>query len=72
MSGLLFFADVCATEDSVDAIFYHKRRGWERMHLRWKQDMEEICRTGRGRAYAPPVFPSIEQIRKEVYSRVLT
>lgn len=65
----MFFADVCATEDSVDAIFYHRRRDWERRHLRWKQDMEQICRTGRGRGYAQPVAPSIEEIRKEVYSR---
>jgi len=70
MSGLLFFSDVCATEEQVAAIFYHRRRDWERMHLRWKQDMEEIHRTRRGRAYAQPVAPSIEQIRKEVYKRL--
>ena len=65
----MFFAHVCATEEQLAAIFYHRRRGWERMHLRWKQDMEEIRRTRRGRGYAEPVAPSIEQIRKEVYSR---
>jgi pyridoxine 5'-phosphate synthase PdxJ len=70
MSALLFFADVCATEEQVDSIFYHKRRDWERRHLRWKQDMEKIRRTGRRRAYAEPVAPSIERIRKEVYRRL--
>ena len=65
----MFFSDVCATEEQVAAIFYHRRRDWERRHLRWRQYMQEIRRTQRGRAYAPPVFPSIEQIRKEVYSR---
>ena len=64
------FAHVCEIEEQVDAIFYHKRRDWERMHLRWRQDMQEIRRTRRGRAYAQPVFPSIEQIRKEVYRRL--
>jgi len=69
MSGLLFFSDVCATEEQVAAIYYHRRRDWERMHLRWRQDMEEIRRTGRQRGYAEPVKPDIEKIRKEVYSR---
>ena len=69
MSALMFFAHVCEIEQQVDAIYYHRRRDWERRHLRWRQDMEKIRRTGRRRAYAKPVAPSIEQIRKEVYRR---
>ena len=65
----MFFAHVCEIEQQVDAIYYHRRRDWERRHLRWRQDMEKIRRTGRRRAYAEPVLLSIEQIRKEVYSR---
>ena len=69
MSTLMDFAAVCELEFYVESMFYHKRRDWQRMHLRWKQHSEAIRRTGYGRGYAEPVAPSIEQIRKEVYRR---
>ena len=68
--SLLDFAVICELEDCVEAIFYHKRRDWERRHLRWRQDLEEFRRAGHGRAYSEPGFPSIRAIRKQVYSRV--
>ena len=63
------FACVCEVEQCVQAIYYHARRDWERMHLRWKQDMEEIRRTGRGTPYSEPVLRSIESIRKESFRK---
>jgi hypothetical protein len=71
MSTLQVFAAICAVEQAVEAIFYHSRRDWERMHLQWKQHTEEIKRSGRGRPYAEPVMRSMEQIRKECYSGFL-
>ena len=68
----MYFAAVCEIESQIEKIQYHKRRDWERMHLRWKQDMENIHRFGMGISYAPPVFPSIQAIRKQVYKQVLT
>ena len=67
MSDLQFFAAVCGVEEVVEAIFYHARRDWQRMHLRWRHDMEELRRTGYGQKYAEPVMRSIEDIRKECY-----
>ena len=67
MSDLQVFAAVCGVEQVVESIFYHARRDWERMHLRWKHDMEEVRRSGRGQEYAEPVMRSIESIRKECY-----
>jgi len=67
MSALQVFAAVCGVEQAVETIFYHTKRDWERMHLRWQQDVEEIRRTGRGREYAEPVLRSLESIRKECY-----
>ena len=66
-SLLMDFAAVCVIEQSVEAIFYHKRRDWQRMRLQWEQHMEQIQRTGRGCIYAKPIFPSIEAIRKQAY-----
>ena len=60
-------ASVSVLEQQVNIIFYHARRDWERMHLRWRQDMEEYARTGRGYIYAEPRLRSIENIRKECY-----
>ena len=70
MSVLLQFAYLCSIEESIQSIFYHKRRDWQRMHLQWAQHMEEIAKTGRGRPYPEPVFPSIQAIRKQVYTRL--
>ena len=70
MSTLMDLAAICVVEEQVEAIFYHKRRDWERMHLRWSQDIQEIRRTGCGTTYPEPVSPSIEQIRKDVYRRL--
>ena len=67
MSDLQVFAAVCGVEEAVEAIFYHSRRDWERMHLRWKHDMEQVHRTGFGAVYAEPVMRSIESIRQECY-----
>jgi len=67
MSDLQMFVAVCAVEKCVEAIFYHARRDWQRMHLRWRLDMEEVNRTGVGPVYAEPVMRSIESIRKECY-----
>lgn len=61
------FAAVCDVEQAVEAIYYHSRRDWERMHLRWAHHMEDIRRTGNGIPYAEPVVRSIESIRKECY-----
>ncbi len=63
------FADVCVVEEQVEAIFYHKRRDFQRMHLRWRQNMEAIYRTGYGEPYPEPVCLTIEQIRKEIYQQ---
>lgn len=63
------FARVCVVEQGVESIFYHSRRDYERMHLRWEQDMEEIRRTGRGTWYPEPVLRSIESIRKESFRK---
>jgi len=62
---LSILASVSVVEQCVEAIFYHSRRDWQRMHLRWEQDMEEIRRTGCGIPYPEPVLRSIESIRKE-------
>ena len=70
MSTLMYFTAVCEIESQIEKIQYHKRRDWERMKLRWQQDMEEIRRTGTGIAYPPPVFPSIQSIREQVYKRL--
>lgn len=67
MSDLHVFAAVCVAEQGVESIFYHARRDWQRMHLRWQQDMEEVCRTGRGQKYAEPVMRSMKDVRKECY-----
>ena len=69
MSTLMDFAAVCEMEEQVESMFYHKNRDWQRRHLCWKQHSEAIRTTGYGRDYAEPVAPSIEQIRKQVYSR---
>ena len=56
MSSLYDLAAVCELERVVDAIYYHTRRDWERMHLRWQHDMEEVRRTGVGPVYPEPII----------------
>ena len=70
MSSLLDLAKVCEVEQIVESIFYHARRDWENMHLRWAHDMEEIKRTGNGIPYAEPIMRSVEAIRKECYKNM--
>ena len=67
---MMHLAAVCEMEKKIQILFYHRRRDFERAHLRWKQEMEEILRTGSGEPYAEPLFPDINQIRKAVYKRV--
>ena len=70
MSTLEVLACVCAVERVVESIFYHTRRDWQRMHLRWQHDMEEVSRTGIGTVYSEPVLRSIDSIRKECYKNM--
>ncbi len=70
MSALDVLAAVCEVEMAVESIFYHTRRDWQRMHLRWQHDMEEVHRTGNGRVYSEPVLRSIDSIRKECYKNL--
>ncbi len=70
MSALNVLVSVCEIERAVESIFYHTRRDWQRMHLRWQHDMEQLHRTGVGSVYSEPVLRSVDSIRKECYKNL--